>query len=40
VRHRNREYDDLSDTDVIRRVRDEANALLQEREARMIDVTP
>jgi hypothetical protein len=40
VTHRNRDYDDLSDADLIRKVRDEADALLREHEARMIDVTP
>jgi hypothetical protein len=35
VTHRNRDYDDL-----IRKVRDEAEALLREHEARLIDVSP
>jgi hypothetical protein len=40
VTHRHRELDDLSDAELVRRIRDEANALLREREAKMIDVTP
>jgi hypothetical protein len=40
VTHRHQELDDLSDTELVRRLRDEADALLREREARMIDVTP
>jgi hypothetical protein len=40
VTHRHQELDDLSDTELVRRLRDEAEALLREREARMIDVTP
>jgi hypothetical protein len=40
VSHRHQELDDLSDTELVRRIRDEADALLREREARMIGVTP
>jgi hypothetical protein len=40
VTNRHQEVDDLSDAELVRRIRDEADALLREQEARLIDVTP
>jgi hypothetical protein len=40
VTNRHQKLDDLSDAELVRRILDEADALLREHEARMIDVTP